>query len=55
MRKEAQKDRDKVAAILKAWKAKGYIKDFAPVQKGRAFIGVDVELNRKAITINKHN
>lgn len=55
VRKEAQKDRDKVAAILKAWKAKGYIKDFAPVQKGRAFIGVDVELNRKAITINKHN
>lgn len=42
---EAKRDREKIAAILTAWKAKDYITDFCPVKKGRAFIGVDITLN----------
>ena len=47
---EAKKDREKIAAILKAWKEKEYILDFSPVIKGRAFIGIDIELNRVRLT-----
>lgn len=46
IKKAAKADREKVAAILEAWKAKGYIKGFKPVQKGRAFIGIDIELHK---------
>lgn len=45
IRKEAQKDRDKIAGILDVWKQKGWIKGYELVKQGRAFIGVDIELN----------
>ncbi len=45
IRKEAQKDRDKIAGILETWKQKGWIKDYKPVKQGKGFIGVDIELN----------
>ena len=47
IKQEAKKDREKITSILEAWKAKGYIKDFAPIQKSRAFIGVDITLQEK--------
>ena len=45
IRKEAQRDRDKISALLDAWKAKDWIKGYKPVKKGRAYIGVDIALN----------
>lgn len=47
VRKEAQKDRDKVNGILEAWKAKGYIKGFTQVKKGNGYIGVEIDLHEK--------
>lgn len=47
LRKAAGNDRDKVAAILEAWKAKGYIKGFTPVKKGNSIIGVDIALHKE--------
>ena len=45
VRKEAKRDRDKIAAILEAWKKKAYIKDYRLIQKGSAFTGVDITLS----------
>lgn len=42
--REAKRDRDKITAILEAWKKRAYIKDYKLIQKGRAFIGVDITL-----------
>ena len=45
IRKEAQRDRDKISALLDAWKAKDWIKGYKLVKKGQAYIGVDITLN----------
>lgn len=45
IRKEAQRDRDKINALLDAWKAKDWIKGYKLVKKGQAYIGVDIALN----------
>lgn len=45
IRKEAQRDRDKISALLDSWKAKDWIKGYKQVKKGQAYIGVDIDLN----------
>lgn len=44
IKQEAKKDREKIAAILEAWKEKGYIKDYIAVKSGSKFTGVDIVL-----------
>lgn len=44
VKKEAKKDRDKIAAILTAWVGQNHIKGFTPVKEGKSFAGVDIKI-----------
>lgn len=49
IKKEAKKDRDKVAAILEAWIEKDHIIGFSPEKKGKSFAGIDIILTQKQL------
>lgn len=44
IRKEAKKDREKINALLDAFKEKGFIKGYTMAKKGNTYIGVDIDL-----------
>lgn len=47
IRQEAKKDREKVEAVLSAWKKMGFIVDFAQVKKRGSVVGYDITYIRE--------